>query len=272
MAGEDATTGSVSTPHRDAGEDTMGDAATGADGRPGLESAGTAGSRRLRGPTNQQTLAGGDAAPEGAFDRLPALRVLGQYRETYLVAETDDGLVLIDQHAADERINYERLREEMAGDTPTQALAAPVEVELTAREAALFDSHADALAQLGFYAGRTGDRTVEVRTVPAVFDDALDPELLRDALTAFVRDGADAEATVDAVADSLLADLACYPSITGNTSLSEGSVTALLESLDDCDNPFACPHGRPTIVRVSDEEIDDRFERDYPGHAGRRAE
>jgi DNA mismatch repair protein MutL len=228
--------------------------------------------RRLQGPTTQRTLDGDDATPDHEFDRLPAMRVLGQYRETYLVAETDEGLVLIDQHAADERVNYERLRADLAGDTPTQALAAPVEVELTAREAALFESHADALAQLGFYAGRTGDRTVEVRTVPAVFDDALDPELLRDALTAFVREGADPEATVDAVADSLLADLACYPSITGNTSLSEGSVTALLAALDDCENPFACPHGRPTIVAFDDDEIDDRFERDYPGHRGRRDE
>jgi DNA mismatch repair protein MutL len=227
---------------------------------------------RLRGPTSQRTLDGEEATVDAAFDRLPGLRVLGQYRDTYLVAEAADGLVLIDQHAADERVNYERLREEFRGDTPTQSLAAPVELELTAREAALFEEYRDALAQLGFYAGRTGERTVEVRTVPAVFDDALEPSLLRDVLTAFVGGGTDAEATVDAVADSLLADLACYPSVTGNTSLTEGSVVELLEALDDCENPFACPHGRPTIVRFDGEEIEDRFERDYPGHAGRREE
>ena len=227
---------------------------------------------RLRGPTSQRTLDGEEATVDAAFDRLPGLRVLGQYRDTYLVAEAADGLVLIDQHAADERVNYERLRAELGGETPTQSLAAPVELELTAREAALFEEYRDALAQLGFYAGRTGERTVEVRTVPAVFDDALEPSLLRDVLTAFVGEGADAEATVDAVADSLLADLACYPSVTGNTSLTEGSVVELLEALDDCENPFACPHGRPTIVRFDGEEIEDRFERDYPGHAGRREE
>jgi len=221
-------------------------------------------------PTDQRTLDGETAAPDQAFDRLPALRVLGQFDDTYVVAETPDGLVLVDQHAADERINYERLRAEMGGETPTQALAEPVELELTAREAELFATYRDALAELGFHADRIDDRAVEVRTVPTVFDAALDPSLLRDALTGFAQ-GTDGE-TVDAAADALLADLACYPSITGNTSLTEGSVVDLLDALDDCENPFACPHGRPVVVAFDREEIVDRFERDYPGHGGRRAE
>jgi len=221
-------------------------------------------------PTDQRTLDGETATPDRGFDRLPAMRVLGQFDETYVVAETPDGLVLIDQHAADERINYERLQGELSGETPTQALAEPVELELTAREAELFATYRDALAALGFHADRVADRTVEVRTVPTVFDSALDPSLLRDALTGFA-DGSAGE-TVDAVADSLLADLACYPSITGNTSLTEGSVVDLLGALDDCENPFACPHGRPVVVAFDRGEIEDRFERDYPGHGGRRAE
>jgi DNA mismatch repair protein MutL len=108
--------------------------------------------------------------------------------------------------------------------------------------------------------------------VPAVLSDALDPDLLRDVLRAFVAEDVDPEAALDAVADSLLADLACHPSVTGNTSLHEGSVTALLAALDDCENPYACPHGRPTVVSIDAEELGDRFERDYPGHAGRRRE
>ena len=58
--------------------------------------------------------------------------------------------------------------------------------------------------------------------------------------------------------------------MTGNTSLTEGSVSDLLSALDGCENPYACPHGRPVIVEISGEEIGDRFERDYPGHGGRR--
>ncbi|ERH03229.1 MAG: hypothetical protein J07HR59_00339, partial [Halorubrum sp. J07HR59] len=113
-------------------------------------------------------------------------------------------------------------------------------------------------------------QSVQVEAVPAVFETALDPELLRDALSAFVRDGNDAPETVDGAADDLLADLACYPAVTGNTSLTEGSVVELLETLDDCENPYACPHGRPVIIEFDQDELADRFERDYPGHAGRR--
>ncbi|MFB6304593.1 MAG: DNA mismatch repair protein MutL, partial [Haloferacaceae archaeon] len=228
--------------------------------------------RGATGPTSQRTLEGGRAGVR-EFDRLPRMRVLGQVHDTYVVAETPDGLVLVDQHAADERVNYERLRAALDGETPTQALAEPVEIELTAREAALFEEYADALAALGFHAGRTGERTVAVRSVPAVFDAALDPELLRDALTAFAADAeTGGERTVEAVADDLLADLACYPSVTGNTSLTEGSVLDLLAALDDCENPYACPHGRPTVVALDGDELAARFERDYPGHGGRRDE
>jgi DNA mismatch repair protein MutL len=227
------------------------------------------------GPGSQRTLSGEAVDLDRPFDRLPRLCVLGQLHETYIVAASDEGLVLIDQHAADERVNYERLRAALDGETPTQALAEPVELELTAREAALFDDYREALAQVGFHAGRVDgdDRRVAVRTVPAVFDATLDPDRLRDALAGFVRDEREgARETVDAAAEELVADLACYPSVTGNTSLTEGSVVDLLEALDDCENPYACPHGRPTIIRVDRDEIDARFERDYPGHAGRRRE
>jgi DNA mismatch repair protein MutL len=243
------------------------------------------GQRRFGGATEQRTLAGEGAAPEGEYDRLPSMRILGQYRDTYLVAETDDGLVLIDQHAADERVNYERLRETFDADATAQALAEPVTLELTAGEAEAFPAYRDALATLGFHAERTDDdasdgdasgdgaasaRTVTVTTVPAVFEKTLDPEDVRDVLSGFVASDDDGAATVDALADAFVADLACYPSVTANTSLTEGSVVDLLSALDDCENPFACPHGRPTVVRLDHADLEDRFERDYPGHGGRR--
>ena len=225
--------------------------------------------RKFTDAGEQTTLAGDRVSDEGAFDRLPRLRVLGQLHDTYIACESPDGLVLIDQHAADERVNYERLRERTAGETTVQELADPVEIELTAAEAELFGTFADALAELGFEASRAGDRAVEVRAVPAVLDGAADPDRLRDALSGFVGEGEPRE-SIERDADALLADLACYPSITGNTSLAEGSVIELLRALDDCENPYACPHGRPVVIEVGKGELDDRFERDYPGHAGRR--
>ncbi|MHB9288632.1 DNA mismatch repair endonuclease MutL [Halobacteriales archaeon Cl-PHB] len=282
--GGDATRSPTSETADATGTDdaTTTDAAAGdADRGPGTGSvaqgSATDPDRKFRGGTDQATLGdasgGGRTTDEAAaearnFDSLPAMRVLGQLHDTYVVAETADGLVLIDQHAADERINYERLRAELQGDTPTQALADPVNLELTAGEAALFEERVEALAALGFQAERVDDRTVRVATVPALVAEAADPGLLRDVLGALVEGDGDAAATVEAAADDLLADLACYPSITGNTSLTEGSVLDLLERLDDCDNPYACPHGRPVVIELARDELEARFERDYPGHGG----
>ncbi|WP_049927991.1 DNA mismatch repair endonuclease MutL [Halopiger goleimassiliensis] len=226
--------------------------------------------RKFTGATEQRTLEGEAATgAETEYDSLPPLRVLGQLSDTYVVCETPDGLALIDQHAADERVNYERLQAAFADDPPAQALADPVELELTAAEAETFEGYREALARLGFYADRVDDRTVAVTTVPAVLDETLEPERLRDVLTAVVEGDREAGAeTVDALADEFLGDLACYPSITGNTSLTEGSVLELLEALDDCENPYACPHGRPVIVHLDQDELEARFERDYPGHGG----
>ena len=223
-------------------------------------------------PTTQQTLTGGETTDRRSYDHLPALRVLGQVYDTYLLAETESGLVLIDQHAADERVHYEQLQAAVDDSPSTQALADPVRLELTAREAALFDDYSDSLAGIGFRAEPQGTREIEVTAVPAAFSTTLDPELLREALLGFVDAADGGEATVQEAVDDLLADLACYPSITGNTSLTDGSAVDLLSALDDCENPYACPHGRPVIIEISREEIDDRFERDYPGHAGRRPE
>jgi len=219
-------------------------------------------------PTENARLATDESDdPDEGFDSLPEMRVLGQLAGTYVVAETDDGLVLVYQQAADERVHYERLRARLDGTS--QALVEPVELELTAGEAAVFDAALAALRDLGFEATLEG-RRARVEAVPAVLADALDPELARDVLAAFVAEtGSDPAGDA---ADDLLADMACRPAVTGNTSLAEGRVVALLDALDDCENPFACPHGRPTLIRVDADELASRFERDYPGHGGRRRE
>ncbi|PSP20338.1 DNA mismatch repair protein MutL, partial [Halobacteriales archaeon QH_10_67_13] len=216
----------------------------------------------------QARLGEGPSERPGDYDTLPPLRVLGQLDETYVVAASEDGLVLVDQHAADERINYERLQAAFEAETSTQALAEPVSVEVTPGEAERLAAHRETLARLGVRAARTGDQTVEVRALPETLSETAGPELVRDLLAALADGPEAAERTVEAAAEELLADLACYPSITGNTSLTEGSIVELLERLDACENPWACPHGRPVLIEIDDAEIEARFERDYPGHSG----
>jgi DNA mismatch repair protein MutL len=233
------------------------------------DSGGDSDESRFDAPTENTTLTGdeNESAATGERDSLPDLRVLGQLHDTYVVAESEDGLVLVDQHAADERVHYERLRERLDG--ASQALVSPVELELTAGEAGVFEGALPELRALGFDAELAG-RTARVTAVPAVLSDALDPELARDVLADVLAD-ADGDPAGDA-ADALLADMACSPAIKGNTSLAAGSVVDLLDALDACENPYACPHGRPTVVEVDGDELAARFERDYPGHGGRRRE
>ncbi len=211
-----------------------------------------------------------EATPDLEFDTLPPLRVLGQAHDTYIVAESADGILLIDQHAADERVNYERLVADLAERTESQRLVDPVEVEVTPQEASLFDAVEPDIAEMGFEAHLDGQRVV-VEAVPAVFAETLSPSLLRDVLGSFL-EAEESRDLVASAADALLADMACYPAITGNTSLTEGAVIDLLRELDACENPYACPHGRPVIIELSETELSDRFERDYPGHATRRPE
>jgi len=208
----------------------------------------------------------GAAVTDLETETLPSLRILGQLDETYVVAESPDGLVLIDQHAADERVNYERLQAELSSEAATQRLVDPVKLSVTPQEATLFEA-TEAFESWGFEA-EVEDGNLVVTGVPAVFDATLSPDLLRDLLgDALETDGDD---RLSSAADALLADMACYPSITGHTSLKEGDVLELIRSLDACENPYACPHGRPTIIELTTDELEDRFERDYPGHDHRR--
>jgi len=228
-----------------------------------------ASARKFAPESRNATLTGeADTESKTEFDSLPAMRVLGQLDDTYVVAETDDGLVLVDQHAADERVHYERLRQRVTGES--QSLVVPVELELTAGEAGVFEDALPALREVGFEAERRDDgRTAVVGAVPAVLSDVLSPSAVRDALSDVL---AGETPDVEAEATDLLADLACAPAVTGNTSLTDGSIVSLLRELDDCENPYACPHGRPVVVEITASELAARFERDYPGHATRTPE
>ena len=224
-------------------------------------------SRRFRGPINQESLS--DAENNTSFDRLPQLTVFGQLRDTFIVAESPDGLILIDQHAADERIAYERLRNQLQENPTTQQLVQPVRVDLTRDEVNSYEHVVDALDSIGFETAMQEDVLLEVAAVPAVFDRSVPPSSVRDAIHAAVT-AADPNEPISAIASEILADLACDPAVTGNTRLADGAIVNLLKALDACDEPFACPHGRPTLICIDADELAERFERTYPGHADRR--
>lgn len=189
-----------------------------------------------------------------------ALRVLGQVRRLFLVCEGPQGLVVIDQHAADERVNFHRLRATYrARSVKTQSLLFPERVECTEAEVLLVHEQQDALLGVGLECSMLGDTTVAIRSVPALLHRAPPERLLRDILGELSRAGE--RAFADAI-DMALATMACHGSIRAGDALSLDEAAALLRAMDEVDD-FAghCPHGRPVVYSVDFGELERRLGR-----------
>ncbi|MFB6256398.1 MAG: DNA mismatch repair endonuclease MutL [Haloplanus sp.] len=198
---------------------------------------------------------------EGTASALGNATFVGRFRDLYLLCEADGDLLVIDQHAAHERINYERLREAVDSATvPSVTLDPPVTLSLSPADIAAVEAHTDELARLGFDPEPFGGDTVRLRAVPAPLGRVADPEALTSALAA-IRDGSATDER-----DALLADLACHPSLKAGDELDDDEAAALIERLGTCDQPFACPHGRPTVLAIEEGHLARGFER----HPNRR--
>ena len=189
-----------------------------------------------------------------------SLRVLGQVRKMLIVCEGSDGLHVIDQHAADERVRFDGLRrshtERAVG---TQRLLLPERVEVTEAEATLCEERHDELQALGLDVTLIGERTVAVHGVPALVKRAPAERLLRDVLVELAKAGE--RAFGDAI-DMALATMACHGSIRAGDPLSIEECRALLRSMDAVlDFGGHCPHGRPVVYSVGFSELERRLGR-----------
>lgn len=210
-----------------------------------------------------------EPAPAGYPEPAPAespvgsLRLLGQYRESYLVAEGEDGIVLVDQHVAHERVRYERILASLAGKpAPSQRLLLPVPFEATADEAAQMQ-RADALLTVaGFTVSELSGRTFLVSAAPADLSAERVGPFLRDFLSrlAALPEGGEGEASSRA-REALAASLACRGAVTVNTRLSPAEAARLLSDLSVCRDPYTCPHGRPILLSLPHGELLKRFGR-----------
>ncbi len=194
--------------------------------------------------------AGGEGRPSET-GRLPPLRVLGQVADAYIVAEGPDGLYLIDQHAAHERIFFERLG--ARGPGPAPALLQPVPVELGERQWGQWARHREDLVALGLVAEDFGDGVILVRALPAGL--VGDPATTVPALLAEVAVRAHGPRT------AALAMAACRAAIKAGQPLAAADTTRLLDELGACRDPFTCPHGRPTLLRLPLSDVEQHFGR-----------
>lgn len=194
--------------------------------------------RRDSGP---QTLPGLGGALH--FSRL---RPLGQVGLTYLLCEGPEGLVIVDQHAAHERVNFERLRNAVrAGQVDVQALLVPLRLSVTPAEEEALHRHAAFLAGMGFELSSLGPGDALLRTVPTLLHGKAPERVCRELLGELAESGA--RTPLDDAVDAVVARVACHGSVRAGDAMSPQEIRALLDKLDGIDLGAHCPHGRPVV-------------------------
>jgi DNA mismatch repair protein MutL len=189
--------------------------------------------------------------------QMPLLRVLGQVASTYIIAEGPEGLYLIDQHAAHERVLYERFLSQLASSAvDTQPMLDPLVVDLSVDELAVAERSLDELRQLGFDVEFFGQSALIVRSVPTSAIGSDIPERLR-LILGELGDGGAGSTWLDSVTVSV----ACHTSIRAGQVLSIQEMRELIAQLERTDQPRACGHGRPTMLRLTQSELERQFGR-----------
>ncbi|MCR5307482.1 MAG: hypothetical protein K6E24_00610 [bacterium] len=188
--------------------------------------------------------------------KLPYLEYIGQYAGTYLIFQNETGLFLMDQHAAAERIRYEKYIVELTNPSKiSQELLIPSIIELTKTEKIFIDSHIDNFSNLGITIEDASDSSIYLRSVPVWI--LGDPVTSTEEMIKYIVE----KNTIDlkSIRDELAKRIACKGAIKANRNLEIDEINALLAQLSECKNPFTCPHGRPTIISITQKEIEKLF-------------
>jgi DNA mismatch repair protein MutL len=194
------------------------------------------------------------------LESLWTLRPLGQIRNSFILAVNEDGLWIIDQHVAHERVLFERiLRQRSAQQMESQRLLMPLVIELTPAQQAIFSDIAEELAHNGFEAEPFGARSVAVKVAPAGVDAAQIDHMLNEIFEQLARQ--DQAINLEAVRTRIAASIACHAAIKVNMPLEQNKMEWLLAELAKTEHPMSCPHGRPVVLRYSMQDIQKAFKR-----------
>ena len=194
------------------------------------------------------------------LESLRTLRPLGQIRNSFILAVNEDGLWIIDQHVAHERVLFERvLLQRSAQQVESQRLLMPLIIELTPAQQAIFSDIAEELSRNGFEAELFGARSVAVKVSPAGVDAAQVEHMLNEILEQITRE--DQAINLEAVRTRIAASIACHAAIKVNMPLEQNKMEWLLAELAKTNHPMTCPHGRPVVLRYSMQDIQKAFKR-----------
>ncbi len=214
--------------------------------------------RRLkRSERMQMSVTSGEVAELNAAFSPSDVKVHGQYADLYMICEMDGKLILIDQHAAHERIMYEQVLR--IQDMAWQELITPVTLELSQKEKVIIEEFIPQLEGMGFSVSEFGPRSYVVTTVPSIFGKLEDTDVIHDIISDLLSVGRVKEDTERY--DLLCSTMACRAAIKAGAVCDHGQMEGLIRQLMRCGNPYTCPHGRPTMISFTKEELAKLFKR-----------
>jgi DNA mismatch repair protein MutL len=236
------------------------------------EERGEAHSAEAHMPANASTSAQGDlplvsvplAAAQQSFisqsRRLPALRVVGQLSQSYIVTEGKEGMYLIDQHAAHERILLERMVAALKARAPlSQMLLTPMQLQLAPQELEALEEYRPQLEQIGFSLDILEDNLLHIKAVPQVLTKQMNARSLHELLVDLTVPGQTGHS--ETWEEHALANVACKAAIKANYFLTVSEMREMIEQLEQTNAPFSCCHGRPTMIHFSLSALEHEFER-----------
>lgn len=197
---------------------------------------------------------------ETEYERLPLMEAVGLVHGTYIIAQNEEGMYLIDQHAAKERINYEICKEKLAHPTKNNInLLVPITVELSNNEYIILKENFDLLTDMEFEIAEFGINSIIVKSHPVWLPKGRESEAINKIIELIVNKEKDF--SLEKFHDHVAATMACKMSIKANTNISLEEMNLLLDDLRKCQNPFNCPHGRPTVIFYSNYDLEKQFKR-----------
>ena len=191
--------------------------------------------------------------------KIPYFEYIGTLFGTYLLFQNSEGLYLMDQHAAAERCNYEKYYK-ILGDNnqPSSDLLIPISFSLSKKESLYLEENRNKFEEIGFSIDEIGENTFAIRRVPlwAKIDDV--ESIIFDLISKMIN-----EEKIDIIyfRDHIAKQISCKASIKANQQLSRDEIMALIDNLNNCENPYTCPHGRPTLIKITQTDIEKMFER-----------
>ncbi|MBC8744382.1 DNA mismatch repair endonuclease MutL [Lactobacillus sp. Marseille-P7033] len=197
-------------------------------------------------------------------NRFPELQYIGQLQGTFLLAQAGDGLYIIDQHAAQERINYEYYRQKIGEVSPSQQnFLVPLVLNYSTVDALTITQHLDTLAAVGLNLESFGQNSFILRSHPTWFKEGQEEDTAKEMIDWLIKNG---KLTVKEFRMKTAIMMSCKRAIKANHHLDEREAKALLKRLPQCENPFNCPHGRPVTVHFDDQDLEKMFKRIQDSH------